>query len=228
MPQPRASFDQDREAVIQKFGRLIKEAEALANLARGSGDAPNRVGTDEIKRFFEVRASALNLLARVAGTRSNYYRTIRDEQGPMRLQFTPGIMLGVLTAAMTDYREGFMSDAKLLVSAEVFTDLLVQAEVLLDHDYKDAAAVLIRAVLEDGIRRLCKANRIETEKRETLQQLNEKLYKVHAYTALVHKEIIAKAEVGNCAAHGRFDEYAKDDVVAFWEFVLRFLGQYLR
>lgn len=99
---------------------------------------------------------------------------------------------------------------------------------MLDHDYKDAAAVIIRSVLEDGIRRLCEARKIEAERRETIQQLNEKLYRAHAYTALVHKEIIAKAEIGNCAAHGRVGEYSKDDVVAFLKFVLRFLGQYLR
>jgi hypothetical protein len=224
MPQSHASFDQDREAVIQKFGRLIKEAESLANLARGSGDAPNCVGTDDIKRFFEVRTSALNLLARVAGTRSTYYRTIRDEQGPMRLQFTPGIMLGVLSAAMTDYREGFMADAKLLASAEVFADFLVQAEVLLEHDYKDAAAVIIRAVLEDGLRRVCLSKSIVVKDRDGVHQLAEGLFKAHALTAVQFKEIESKKEIGNSAAHGKFDAYTKADVVAFHEFVQRLLA----
>ncbi len=124
-------------------------------------------------------------------------------------------MNGVLEAARADYLQGFMADHKLLISAEVFSDLLVQAEVLLDHDYKDAAAVIIRAVLEDGIRKLCESHKIEIGKRETIQQLNDRLYKKGAYSALQHKEIIAKAEIGNCAAHGRFDQYKKDDVVAF-------------
>jgi hypothetical protein len=100
--------------------------------------------------------------------------------------------------------------------------------VLLDYDYKDAAAVIIRAVLEDGIRKLCQAHKIEVDKRDTIQQLNEKLYKEKVYSALQHKEIIAKAEIGNCAAHGRFDQYKKEDVAAFLEFVLRFLAQYLK
>ena len=119
---------------------------------------------------------------------------------------------GVLEAARNDYLQGFMADQKLLISAEVFSDLLVQAEVLLDHDYKDAAAGLIRAVLEDGIRKLCEANNVAVGKRDTLQQLNEELYKKRIYSALQHKEIIAKAEIGNCAAHGRFDQFTKADV----------------
>jgi hypothetical protein len=66
-------------------------------------------------------------------------------------------------------------------------DILVQAEVLLDHDDKDAAVVIIRAVLEDGIRKLCEAHRIETGTRDIIQLLNEKLYQEKAYTALQHK-----------------------------------------
>jgi cell division septum initiation protein DivIVA len=48
------------------------------------------------------------------------------------------------------------------------------------------------------------------------------------YNAVQHKEVIAKAEIGNSAAHGRFHQYKKEDVAAFIEFVLRFLAQYLR
>ena len=182
--------------------------------------------TNRRKVGIELKASAINLLERLSSDQSIYVRELT--QAPSRGTVDPGLLKGVLEAARVDYLQGFMTDHKLLISAEVFSDLLVQAEVLLDHDYKDAAAVIIRAVLEDGIRRLCDAHKIEAGKRDTIQQLNEKLYKGKAYTALMHKEIIAKAEIGNCAAHGRFDQYKKDDVAVFLEFVLRFLAQYLK
>ena len=69
-------------------------------------------------------------------------------------------MKGVLEAARVDYLQGFMADHKLLVSAEVFSDLLVQAEVLLDHDYKDAAAVIIREFLKMESRNFAKHTRL--------------------------------------------------------------------
>ncbi len=136
----------------------------------------------------------------------------------------PGIVTGLLTAAMTDYREGFMADTKLLVSAEVFADFLVQAEIPLENDYKDAAAVVIRAVLEDGLRRVCVSNGLAVRDRDGVHQLAETLTKNNALTAVQFKEIEAKKEIGNKAAHGKFCEYTKADVVAFHEFVQRLMA----
>ena len=125
---------------------------------------------------------------------------------------------------MTDFREGFMVDAKLLVSAEVLADFLVQAEVLLENDYKDAAAVIIRSVLEDGLRRVCKSRRIAIKDRDGVHQLAEALAKQNVLSAIQLAEIVAKKEVGNRAAHGKFGEYTKADVIAFHEFVQRLLA----
>ena len=212
---PRLS--KDRDEIVLKFKELIEKANAACEAFRQSGDS-----TLPGDKYFELRVSSINLLTRLSSDDSIYVQELK--------RMTPNAfsMKGVLEAARVDYLQGFMADHKLLVSAEVFSDLLVQAEVLLDHDYKDAAAVIIRAVLEDGIRRLCESHKIEVGKRDTIQQLNERLYKEGVYSALQHKEIIAKAEIGNCAAHARFDQYKKEDVVAFLEFTLRFLAQYLK
>jgi len=209
-------LSKDRDQALLKFKELIDKAEAACDAFKQSDD-----GTLPGDLYFELRVSSINLLTRLASEDSIYVQELKT-MNPNAFS-----MKGVLEAARVDYLQGFMADHNLLISAEVFSDLLVQAEVLLEHDYKDAAAVIIRAVLEDGIKKLCEAHKIEAGKRETIQQLNEKLYKAKAYTALQHKEIIAKAEVGNCAAHGRFDQYKKEDVAAFLEFVLRFLAQYL-
>ena len=217
MSMAAPKLTKDRQEVLLKFKELLDKANAACEVFRQSGD-----GTLPGDMYFELRVSSINLLTRLASEGSIYVQELK-KMNPNAFS-----MKGVLEAARADYLQGFMTDHRLLISAEVFSDLLVQAEVLLDHDYKDAAAVIIRAVLEDGARKLCEAHKIEVGKRDTIQQLNEKLYKEHAYTALVHKEIIAKAEIGNCAAHGRFDQYKKDDVAAFLEFVLRFLAQYLK
>jgi hypothetical protein len=214
MSQPSATFNQDREAIIQKFARLLARISQCSQELKASTD-----GVISPVPYFEVRASALNLLARTAGESSVYYRELHDMN-----QINPGIVTGLLTAAMTDYREGFMADTKLLVSAEVFADFLVQAEILLENDYKDAAAVVIRAVLEDGLRRVCAAKGIATKDRDGIHQLAEALTKQNALTAVQFKEVEAKKEIGNKAAHGKFSEYTKADVIAFHEFVQRLLA----
>lgn len=217
MPEPRATFSQDHEAVVSKFARLVAKAEELANPAAG-------YDTHQIAAWFEVRTSALNLLDRTGGRDSVYYRSLLDSHTSNQLSFTPGIMLGILKSALTDFREGFMADAKLLVSAEVFADFLVQAEILLDNGYKDAAAVIIRAVLEDGLRRVCASKGIDVKDRNGVHQLAEALTKRNVLTSVQFKEIEAKKEIGNKAAHGKFGEYTTGDVIAFHEFVQRLLA----
>jgi hypothetical protein len=69
---------------------------------------------------------------------------------------------------------------------------------------------------------------MKVERLDTIGHINGMLYKQNVYSALQHKEITAKTQIGNYAAHGRFDQYSKADVAAFLEFVLRFLAQYLR
>ncbi|MBL8878647.1 MAG: DUF4145 domain-containing protein [Phycisphaerales bacterium] len=214
MSQPRATFNKDHEEIVQKFARLIEQ---VRNAPHPKNSAEGALA------YFAVKVSGLNLIARTAGERSIYYREL-DAIGGNRANVYPPAMQGILTAAMTDFREGFMADAKLLVSAEVLADFLVQAEVLLDHDYKDAAAVIIRAVLEDGLRRVCLSKGIEVRDRAGVDELAQALTKQNVLTAVQKKEIDAKREIGNAAAHGRFDAFTKQDVVAFHEFVRRLLA----
>jgi len=217
MSQPRATFNKDHEDIVQKFARLIERIKAIPER-----DADDVYGADAVVVYYEVRVSALNLIARTAGPDSVYYRELHsmNERGKI---YVP-VLTAVLAAAMTDYREGFMADTKLLVSAEVFADFLVQAEVLLEHDYKDAAAVIIRAVLEDGLRRVCLSKGIVVKDRTGVDDLAQALTKQNVLTAVQKKEIDAKREIGNTAAHGRFSEFTKQDVFAFHEFVQRLLA----
>jgi Domain of unknown function (DUF4145) len=214
MTTPRATFDKDKEEIVQKFARLIERIPSLQQIEQTS-DGP--------VAFFQLKVSALNLLARTAGENSIYFRELLARGGDDK-KVNPSILRGILTAAMTDFREGFMADMKLLVSAEVFADFLVQAEVLLENNYKDAAAIIIRAVLEDGLRRVCSSKGIEVKPRWGVDDLAKQLTTHNVLTAVQKGEIDGKRELGNSAAHGRFHEYSKADVVAFHEFVQRLLA----
>ena len=222
MFQPRATCNKDHEDIVQEYMRIVKDAgELLKELDSSKGG----IGADGMRRWFSIRTSALNLISRTAGESSIYYRALLEAHAPNTMHGQmPSLSVGIIEAAMTDYREGFMADAKLHVSAEVLTDFLVQAEVLLEHDYKDAAAVLIRAVLEDGLRRVCLSKGIEVKDRAGVDDLTQALTKQNVLTALQKKEIDAKRELANAAVHGRFSEYTKQDVVAFHEFVQRLLA----
>jgi hypothetical protein len=210
-------LQKDRESILKKFDLLVTKAKLLA-------DHNGLFDKDNTSIWFELRTSALNLLERTAGPNSIYFRELYNSPTPRDSKFMTVDMLGILRAAQNDYIEGFMIDSKLLVSAEIFADFLEQAEALIASDYKDAAAVIIRAVLEDGLRRVSVSRGIELKPRWGIDDIAKEMAKCNVITAIQKKEIDAKREVGNHAAHGRFNEYSKEDVIAFHEFVQRLLA----
>jgi len=56
--------------------------------------------------------------------------------------------------------------------------------------------------------------------------LNDELKAVEAYPKAQWRLIQAKLDIGNAAAHGKFDEYKKADVKRMLEDIERFMAQY--
>jgi len=216
MPTNHQKLRRDREEVIVKFDELIKLSEMACGEFENSEDGTIRGDT-----FYRLRVSALNLLSRLSGTNSFYVEELRN------MKPNAFAMKGLLQAARDDFVQGFMVDHDLLVSADIFSDMLVQSEILLENNYKDAAAVIVGAVLEDALRRLCIAREVGINDRDTIYPLNDKLSKAGIYGKVQHTEIQAKAALRNHAAHGHFDKYSKDDVISALEFTRRFIGQFL-
>lgn len=126
-----------------------------------------------------------------------------------------------------DLEDGFLTDVRTLVSAEVFTDFLAMVEHLLDHGYKDPAASLCGAVLEEGLRRIATNRGVNLRKRDDLSALNQKLPAKGVYTRLVQKRLAVWTDVRNAAVHGKFAEYSKADVADMLAGVSSFLAQHL-
>ena len=119
-------------------------------------------------------------------------------------------MVGVARAIKHDLDNGFLVSFKTLVQADVFADFLEMGEYLLQEGYKDAAAVIIGSVLEDGLRKISEVNGIPltlaSGKPMTIEPLNVELAKQEVYSKLVQKQITSWAHVRNKAAHGEFGE----------------------
>jgi len=106
------------------------------------------------------------------------------------------------------------------------------SEYLLDEDYKDAAAVLLGAVLEDSLRKLAESQQIPTAsatgKYLTIDPLNVALAKQGFYNPLVQKQITTWANLRNDAAHGHFDKYDAEQVKQMLLFVQKFCADHLQ
>jgi hypothetical protein len=136
--------------------------------------------------------------------------------------------LGILRAAREDIEGGYLQRIETLVSASVFTDFLEMAEHLLDNAYKDPAASLIGAVLEDGLRRICANSGVTLKAREDISSLSQKLLQKQVYNPLQHKQIQVWNDIRNNADHGNFGEYKAGDVAEMLKGVSSFLSNYLK
>jgi len=138
---------------------------------------------------------------------------------------------GIALTVKHDIKNDLLTSIKGLLQAEIFADFLEIGEHLLSEGYKDAAAVTIGAVLEDGLRELCKKNNIDIAKPNgaplTIEPLNTELAKHEVYSKLVQKQVTSWAHIRNKAAHGQYDEYDKPQVEMMLLFVQGFAEQHL-
>jgi len=135
--------------------------------------------------------------------------------------------MAVLRAAKEDIAGGYLQKVETLVSAEVFNDFLEMAEHLLDNGYKDPAASLIGAVLEDGLRRICGNNDLPVKSDDNISSLNRKLADKDVYNRLQQREIEVWNKLRDYADHGHFNEYEIDGVKSMLEGVGNFLAKLL-
>ncbi len=135
--------------------------------------------------------------------------------------------LGILRAARDDIEGGYLQKVEALVSASVFSDFLEMAQHLLDNGYKDPAASLTGAVLEDGLRRICGNNNISVKSGDNISSLNQKLADNDVYNRLQQREIEVWNKLRDYADHGHFTEYESDNVKGMLEGVRKFLSDYL-
>jgi hypothetical protein len=138
---------------------------------------------------------------------------------------------GIALTVKHDVDNDLIGSIKGLLQAEIFANFLEIGEHLLSEGYKDAAAVTIGAVLEDGLRELCKKNNITITKPNgsplTIEPLNAELAKNEVYSKLTQKQITSWAHIRNKAAHGQYNEYDKSQVEMMLLFVQGFAEKHL-
>lgn len=224
--------------IVQK---LIEEGKTVTpNLDRDFGKMTDE-GLDHAK-FMTWNTKCLNFLSQIKTGKSVYLDKYLDEENlgflkrkkigeKGRAYHSVSIeifyKLAILEALREDVDSGHFFDEELLITADAFADILEQAEYLLDKNYKDASAVLIGAVLESTLRKLCDKDKLSYSKDTTINPLNDILKKNGVYNALIHKQIVAWADIRNNASHGHFDKYKKEDVLDMLKWVKKLLGNYL-
>jgi len=147
-------------------------------------------------------------------------------------------LIGYIDGLKSDYESGMLQDLTKMVEANIASDYMGQAEQLLgegipgQYDHVPAA-VLAGAVLEDALRRLCarrpqpiSVNRPGGQPK-TMGTLIDELKNASAFHELKAKQLRAWADIRNAAAHGRFDDFTRQDVERMIAGIQNFLADYL-
>src|SRR5262245_17733188 len=140
----------------------------------------------------------------------------------------------VLTSLKTVYEHGLLESMDELVHADLFGDFLEMARYLLDSGYKDPAAMLAGAVLEEHLRKLCLKNGIPITtvdargdaKQKVINSLNTDLYRKPVYPKPEMQQVTAWAGIRNSADHALFHEYTKEQVDGMVQGILGFITRY--
>jgi len=221
---------------------IAKEVRTLIEIAEKlSADASvarSHLPDQRVQELLGVVARGGQLITKLYGSESHYFATFQaaisiPSFSSMHANHHRHVsdVTGILKAVESDIESGMLSNFKSLAQAEVFADFLEMAEHLLDGGYKDAAAVILGAVLEDSLRKIAEANDISTVgsngKPLTLDPLNTAVTKQGVYGPLVQKQITSWASLRNDAAHGHFEKYDKSQVKHMLLFVQKFCSDYL-
>jgi hypothetical protein len=212
----------------ERIAALVTKAEALLRTYRRPPDGfIGFEGWVDSDLFAEWRSQSLVVLTQLLGAEHGYATSYRENTETPSVPSSVKQGMGVLRAAAEDLSGGYLFNVRALIAAEVFDDFLEMAEHLLATGYKDPAASLIGAVLEDGLRRSAKASGVAFKPGDGLGALNTALMKAGVYSKLVHSKIDTCRVVRNAADHGKFDEYAEADVRSMLSGVRDVLGTLL-
>jgi hypothetical protein len=192
---------------------------------------------DENQRKHKLTRNCVSLLENIITPSSRHNKFIDEmNQG---ISSEPSVfkwVIGNLQAIKDDFDNGFLEDVAKQIEAEVVSDLMSQAEGLLNEGQPGKydhvpAAVLVGAILEKSMRILCirQTPPIPTldqdGKHKKLNVIIDDLKKSGLYLETKAKQLRAWAGIRNDAAHGEFDNFNKADVENMIKGINNFLAE---
>lgn len=215
---------------------LISVGEKLSeDASRANSCLPH----NRVQELLSIVARGGHLISKLYGTDSHFFATFQaaihipnfNLMHSNHFEHVSSVV-GILKAVDSNLESGMLSNFKSLAQAEVCADFLDMAERLLNEGYKDAAAVILGAVLEDSLRKVADTAGVPVigpkGKPLTLDPLNAEVSKQGVYGPLVQKQVTSWANLRNDAAHGHFDKYDDTQVKHMLLFVQKFCADYLK
>lgn len=214
---------------LDRLQALSKEGLEIARLER-----PSLVGSyiqdADAVRLQSWLTRVENLITAAFGRHSSHFRQFESlvHDGVRMVAHAHEVrrLVGLLDGAADDLAGGFLFGQEFLVAGRVFDSVLEEAKHLLTAGFKDPSAVLGRVVLEQALQRLADANTIDSSKKASV--LNDELRQAGRFSQPLWRQVQAWLDIGNAAAHGKFQEYTHANVATLLADIERFLATEFR
>jgi uncharacterized protein DUF4145 len=209
--------------INESFQRRFKELEAKFGTLQFQ---PNHdtSGTHVPEGYWQQWAtSAQNLILAVFGEGSPHYTNfIAAFKNCFGYEEQVDVLKGIFLSAKDDFEGGYVFNVELRVSGEVFGDFVALARQSLSEGYKDVAAVLACAALEDALKRYAAVNGLDVSDK-TMQDVVNAL-KSRGFVAGAQKSLLdAIPRIRNLAMHAEWEKLSAPDVSSVIGFVEQFL-----
>lgn len=212
--------------ILKRFEELIHAGETVLSTHESSTifGVPDSVDEQSSE---EWGTSCSSFIGRVLGRESEHYQRFQKNFEHVSVHSCALRALGVVKSAYEDYKGGYLIKVVSRIQAEIFDDFLEQAEHLLKDGYFAVAAVIIGAVLEDNLRKICVIQGIALSNSPKLDAMNAELAKKGVYDKLLQKKITWLADIRNKAAHGKWTEFTAADVEEMLRATRRFVEEHV-
>ena len=188
-----------RTSLLKRFDELIKTGHDLVWKWQ-------EYEAEWLSKKTRWQTACLHILEKTFGIKNIYYKNFQKSTSYSdNSQLDWGVEL--MKGAKEEIEKGFLYNIKYLVSADFFNSIIEQATYLLESGFKDAAAVYGRVIIENTLKDLAKRKTVKVPNKIKLSELNQLLKKEKIYPQHMWRSIQAQIDIGNSAAHGKFDEY---------------------
>ena len=205
------------EIFAKRFSELEK---ALGNLPFSSEGSSRYVHAGEWRKW---ATSAQNIILAVYSEQSPHFKNfLKAYEQCDGSEYDVNVLKGIFLSAKEDFDGGYVFNVDLRVSGEVFGDLISLSKQSLSEGYKDVAAVLACAALEDALKRYAEANHVDVSGKSMQDVIN--VLKSEGLVSGPQKSILeSMPRLRNAAMHAEWNKIDSPDVSSVIGFVEQFL-----
>lgn len=209
-----------KDVILKRFEELQGQSNSLPFRPNSGGMSGSHVPAGVWEQW---ATSAQSLIRAACGQDSPHYiNFVSAFESCSGFDHQVKVLQGIFASAREDFRGGYVFDVDLRVSGEVFGDFVAMAKRALSDGYKDVAAVLACAALEDALKRYALVNGLVIDEGTMAEVVNA--LKAKGLVSGAQKSLLdTMPKIRNFAMHASWDKITAPDVSSVIGFVEQFL-----